>query len=98
MMLGVYSPELAPIYAQALFNLGVEHALVVNAGGLDELAPVGNIVVFEVKKSGVTELKLDTDAEGVPACAISDLKGMHACGLDPRSASVKGPSLFRFAT
>lgn len=84
MMLGVYSPELAPIYAQALFNLGVEHALVVNAGGLDELAPVGNVVIFEVKPSGVTELVLDTDAEGIPACAITDLKGgdaVHNAGM-----------------
>lgn len=45
--------------ADALYQLGAEHALVVHCQGLDELAPLGPAQIFEVTREGVQERTLD---------------------------------------
>src|SRR6476620_548459 len=55
-VLGVYAPDLVEPIAQVLVRLGAEHALVVHgAGGLDELTPVGDNLVAEVRDGEVRE-------------------------------------------
>ena len=39
-LIGVYSEEMVPLMANALFELGAELVMVVHCGGLDELAPI----------------------------------------------------------
>jgi anthranilate phosphoribosyltransferase len=49
-VVGVADPERAPVVADALMRLGVEHALVVHGRvGMDEVAPVGETLVWEVR-------------------------------------------------
>ena len=52
---GVYAPELARTYAEALAGLGASRALVVHgAGGIDELTPSGPNLVVEVADGKIT--------------------------------------------
>ena len=47
-LIGVYSEELVPLMGEALHNLGVEMAMVVHCGGLDELAPIAVATIATV--------------------------------------------------
>lgn len=74
-MLGVYSPDLLDVYAETVFNLGVEHALIVHCCGLDELAAVGVAEAREVTREGITKTSIDPQAMGIAKCTIQDLEG-----------------------
>lgn len=75
-VIGVYSEELVPLMAEALHSLGVETAMVVHCGGLDELAPIAVAKVATVRKaSGVEMGTLDPFALGFKQCTLEDLKG-----------------------
>ncbi len=66
---GVYSPELARTYAEALAELGARRAFVVHgAGGLDELSPFGPNLVVEVVDGDVREWELDPRDLGIEPC------------------------------
>jgi len=74
-LIGVYSEALVPLMGQALHSLGVEMAMVVHCGGLDELAPIAVATVATVRKSGVEMGTLDPFALGFRQCTLEDLKG-----------------------
>ena len=80
MVLGVYSPELLSVYADAVVGLGAEHALIVHCCGLDELAAVGIAEVEEVTSNGhKTRIQIDPRLYcGEQFCTILDLKGGDA--------------------
>src|SRR5262249_6567383 len=62
---GVYSPELARTYAEALAALGARRAFVVHGdGGIDELTPTGPNLVVEVRDGDVHEWELDPRSLG----------------------------------
>jgi anthranilate phosphoribosyltransferase len=63
------------LVAEALYQLGAEHMLVVHCGGLDELAPVAVATVATVTRAGVSTGSLDPFALGFAKCSLSDLKG-----------------------
>ncbi len=76
---GVYSAELAPIYAEALAELGAHHAFVVHGeGGLDELSPLGPNLVLEVVDGEVREWELDPRDLGIEAGDPTALQGGSA--------------------
>lgn len=76
LMLGVYLPSLLEIFAGALSQLNVEHALVVHCQGLDELAPIGVAECIEVVKGQpIKKVLIDPLDFGIPRCEIKDLKG-----------------------
>lgn len=61
---------------------GVEHALVVHCGGLDEFAPIGPADVAEVRREAggggayaCSFARVDPAEWGVPRCSIADLVG-----------------------
>jgi anthranilate phosphoribosyltransferase len=59
-VMGVYDAALVSPIAQVLVRLGADHALVVHgAGGLDELTPVGENLVAEVRDGEVHEYTVD---------------------------------------
>jgi anthranilate phosphoribosyltransferase len=73
-LIGVYAPELAPLMAEVLLQLGSERALVVHSSdGLDEISIAAPTLVAEVKdgRVGTYEIKpedagLSTSSGGVP--------------------------------
>jgi len=77
-LIGVYSEELVPLMGEALHNLGVEMAMVVHCGGLDELAPIAVATIATVRKTGVEMGTLDPFELGFSKCTIDDLKGGSA--------------------
>jgi anthranilate phosphoribosyltransferase len=75
-LLGVYTPELLPLIAEATKSLGVEHALIVHgAGGLDELSISGTSRYYEVKNGSITSGELNPEDFGLSIAPIEELKG-----------------------
>lgn len=78
LLIGVYNEALVRLMGDALHSLGVEMAMVVHCGGLDELAPVAVATVATVRKAGVEMGTLDPFALGFRQCTLDDLKGGSA--------------------
>jgi anthranilate phosphoribosyltransferase len=75
-VVGVYAPELVPIIATVLAQLGAERAFVVHgADGIDELSPTGPNLVCEVAGGEVRRREIDPLDLGIPRCVPSDLAG-----------------------
>lgn len=74
-VLGVAHPRQLRLLAEALRRLGAEHALVVHAGGMDELTPAAPADCLEVRPEGVRVLRLDPQELGVRPCRPEDLAG-----------------------
>ena len=67
-VVGVYSPELVPVIADVLAQLGARRAFVVHgAGGIDELSPAGPNLVCEVVDGDVRQREIDPLDLGVAA-------------------------------
>jgi anthranilate phosphoribosyltransferase len=65
--------------AEALSNLGAEHALVVHGmDGLDEISTTGPTRVFEIKEGAVREFTWTPGEFGVPPARLDDLLGGDA--------------------
>jgi anthranilate phosphoribosyltransferase len=75
-VVGVYSPELAPVIADVLCRLGARRAFVVHgAAGIDELSPAGPNLVYEVEDGEVRSRTIDPAELGVERCAPEALRG-----------------------
>ena len=73
---GVYAPDLARTYAEALAGLGASRALVVHGdGGIDELTPSGPSLVVEVRDGVVTRSELDPRDLGIERSDPGELRG-----------------------
>lgn len=73
---GVYSPDLAATYAEALAELGSRRAFVVHgAGGLDELSPCGANLIVEVVDGDLSEWELDPRDLGIEPPDPAELQG-----------------------
>jgi anthranilate phosphoribosyltransferase len=86
-LVGVYSPDIAPLMAEALLLTGSRHALVVHSCGLDELTPMGPADVVEACAAGggggagaprLRRYSLDPAELGIPRCEVVDLAGGDA--------------------
>jgi anthranilate phosphoribosyltransferase len=78
LVLGVYTPTLAPVLADALVQLETRRAFVVHgAGGLDELSPTGPNLVCEVEAGSVRRYELDPRDLGIPRCDPAELRGSY---------------------
>jgi anthranilate phosphoribosyltransferase len=75
-VVGVYSPELAPVIADVLCRLGAHRAFVVHgAAGIDELSPAGPNLVYEVEEGTVRSRTIDPAELGIERCAPEALRG-----------------------
>jgi anthranilate phosphoribosyltransferase len=73
---GVYAPELARTYAEALARLGARRALVVHGeGGIDELSPTGPSLVVEIVGGEVREWQLEPRELGFASSDPAELRG-----------------------
>src|SRR5438128_12445779 len=78
-LLGVYSPQLVPVLAQPLVELGWDRAFVVHGyGGLDEISTAGPTVVCEVRSGVVRQFELSPEDAGVDRAPLEGLRGGDA--------------------
>lgn len=77
-LIGIARPDYAPIYAEALAQLGTEAALVVSgAEGLDEISTAGETVAVSVGCVAFAETIVPEDA-GLPRHPLSAIRGGDA--------------------
>jgi anthranilate phosphoribosyltransferase len=75
-VLGVADAERAPVVAEALALLGVDHALVVHGRvGMDEISPQGITDVWEIRDGAVTRWELDPAIYRLGVTDVSVLRG-----------------------
>ncbi|WP_435075998.1 anthranilate phosphoribosyltransferase [Halococcus sp. AFM35] len=74
-VVGVYDPELVPVLARALAQLGVERALVVHGSGMDEICIHGETRVAEVRGSDIEEYTLTPEKLGLDAAPVEAVAG-----------------------
>src|SRR6184192_4256660 len=78
-LLGVYAPQLVPVLAKTLAELGCDRAFVVHGhGGLDEISTAGPTLVAEVRGTEVREFELSPEDVGVERGDLSALRGGDA--------------------
>lgn len=75
-VVGVAESRHGPLMAGAMQRLGTVHGMVVHAGlGLDEIAPLGETTVWEVRPGGVTEWQLDPTTYGLATANLQGIEG-----------------------
>jgi len=84
-VIGVFHPELIPLVAGALKEVGrVDHAVIIHGVGLDEISPLGPSEIVEIKNTAQAgepkqyeekSFSFDPLDIGVPRCELIDLKG-----------------------
>ncbi|MCX5708771.1 MAG: anthranilate phosphoribosyltransferase [Candidatus Omnitrophica bacterium] len=78
-LLGVFSPELAPVMAAVSGNLGVKHALVVHGkDGLDEITTTDNTLISEFVNGKVDNYEISPKDFGIRLVPPEDLLGGSA--------------------
>jgi anthranilate phosphoribosyltransferase len=79
MMVGVFAPSWVEPIANALAQLGTEHAWVVHGSdGLDEITGTGKTFAAEVKGGKVRIFDIHPEELGLICCSAEDLKGGDA--------------------
>lgn len=84
-VIGVFDPNLMRLMADALKEVGlVEHVCIIHGAGLDEISPVGEATILEIKNTspkGSTKeyteklYSFDPLSVNVPRCKVEDLRG-----------------------
>ena len=75
-ILGVADRARAPLMAEALRALGVDHALVVHADvGMDEISPSGHTAVWEITGDEIRTWEIDPDSVNLGSDDLSGLAG-----------------------
>ncbi|MFY9350681.1 MAG: anthranilate phosphoribosyltransferase [Sphingobium sp.] len=79
-LIGIARPAYVPIYAQALSDLGVDHAMIVSGDeGLDELSLAGGNDVAEVTADGLVAMRRLTAADlGLSTHPVEAIRGGDA--------------------
>lgn len=74
-VVGVYDPDLVPVLARALTQLGVDRALVVHGSGMDEICIHGETRVAEVRGTEIEEYTLTPEKLGLGAAPVTAVAG-----------------------
>jgi anthranilate phosphoribosyltransferase len=74
-VVGVYDPDLVPVLARALAQLGVERALVVHGSGMDEICIHGETRVAEVRGEDIEQYTLTPEKLGLDAAPVAAVAG-----------------------
>jgi anthranilate phosphoribosyltransferase len=75
-VVGVAERGRLELLAEALAKLGSRHAMVVHgAPGLDEVSPLGETTVVEVRDGVITHWSIDPSIAGVEGIDVADLAG-----------------------
>jgi len=75
-VIGVFDKNLLNIFAEALKNLGIEFAWIVNSqDGLDEISPYEKTNVVQLNKGEISNITIDPKELNIQANNIKDLIG-----------------------
>lgn len=78
-VIGVFRPELVEKVAEALLQLGTDHAFVVHgAGGIDEFSLQGESIVAEVQHGTIRHYTVTPEMYGLKPAPVRDLVGGDA--------------------
>ena len=78
-VVGVYDKRLLKIFAEALKNLNIKFAWIVNSeDGLDEISPYAKTNVVQLKDGKISEITIDPNELNIGANKIEDLLGDDA--------------------
>ena len=78
-VVGVYDKRLLKIFAEALKNLDIKFAWIVNSeDGLDEVSPYAKTNVVQLKDGKISEITIDPNELNIGANKIEDLLGDDA--------------------
>jgi anthranilate phosphoribosyltransferase len=82
-LVGIFAPTILEKYATALAQLGRERAWVVHGevpggSGMDEVSPLGETLVYEVKRRSLNPFSLFAEELGIEASGIHTLRGGDA--------------------
>ena len=64
-LIGVYSPSISMLMAEAFQQLGTRKALIVHSQGMDELTPMGDADVVEATQDSVRRYRLEPRDLGI---------------------------------
>jgi anthranilate phosphoribosyltransferase len=78
-VVGVFSKNLLKIFANALRNLNIKYAWIVNSeDGLDEISPYAKTNVVQLKSGKISEIVIDPKKLNIRANKFDDLLGDDA--------------------
>jgi len=78
-VVGVYDKKLLKIFAEALKNLDIKFAWIVNSeDGLDEISPYAKTNVVQLKDAKISEITIDPKELNINANKFNDLLGADA--------------------
>jgi anthranilate phosphoribosyltransferase len=78
-VVGVFDKKLLKIFADALKNLDIKHAWIVNSeDGLDEISPYAKTNVIQLKEGKISEIIIDPKELNIDANKFDDLLGDDA--------------------
>jgi len=78
-VIGVYDKRLLKVFAEALKNLDIKFAWIVNSeDGLDEVSPYAKTNVIQLKYGKISEITIDPKELNIGASKIEDLLGDDA--------------------
>jgi len=78
-VVGVFSPNIQELMADALAGLGVEHAFVVHGSdGVDEISTAAPTRITEIRSGELRAFMINPEDFGIPVASISDLHGGEA--------------------
>jgi anthranilate phosphoribosyltransferase len=78
-VVGVYDKKLLKIFAEALNNLDIKFAWILNSeDGLDEISPYEKTNVFQLKEGKISEITIDPKELNIGANKFKDLLGDDA--------------------
>lgn len=75
-VIGVYDPQLVEVVASVLHQLGVQRGFVVHgSGGLDEVSPLGDTKICELRNGWIKSYTLSVEDFGMSPSGLADLSG-----------------------
>jgi anthranilate phosphoribosyltransferase len=75
-VIGVYDKKLLKVFAEALINLNIKFAWIVNSeDGLDEISPYKKTNVVQLKDGKISEITIDPEELDIEANKFEDLLG-----------------------
>jgi anthranilate phosphoribosyltransferase len=93
-VVGVWGPEIQPLMAEALAELGARHALVVHSDdGLDELSVCAPSTAVEIRDGSVVgQFRIEPQDLGITSAEPEELRGGDASHNAQRLAAILGGS------